>query len=156
MTTKSFIRLMTEIGNEEIFRAARKVPADKLEWSPLDHGRSVLDQLQECSQSPDWCSGLMESRQMPDFNDEFIGAMMAERKQWTTIEECEAACKAKTAKLFEVLETFPESDLDATIQLPFLDRPMTYAELALIHYWNCTYHCGQINYIQTLYGDKTM
>lgn len=156
MDTKTLIKQMTTQATKGFFDAARKVPADKVAWSPMEAGRSVLSQAQEIAQSPAWGAGLMETRTMPDFNREFMANMMAEREQWQTIDACEEECSRRLEKLFEVLDAFPAEDLEATMFLPFGNRDWTFAELAMLHYWNACYHQGQVNYIQTLYGDSSM
>ncbi len=159
MNYQNQIIRLTDETVEGLFRTVRAMPADKLEWKPLDAGRSALDQLQECAQSAGWTTGMVQARAMPPMDAAQMGALMetmgAERKAWTTIDACEAVCREKLAEFYAVVRDFPDEDLDLEIILPFGGgMKKTMADLMVIPYWNMTYHCGQINFIQTLYGDK--
>lgn len=126
-------------------------------WKPLDNGRSALDQLQECAQSPDWYRSILEARNSPKFDPAEMQKMMAERAQWPTIDACEKVCHERAQRLLGVIRTFPNQDLEKTISLPFAENQVfSMADVMLFLYWNLTYHLGQINYIQTLYGDFEM
>lgn len=156
MTVKEFAVILNDSGTASLFQAAKRVPTDKLTWKPLDSGRSVIDILQECAQSPFWAIGMLQNR-TADFDMSFYEKMEAERKTWTTVELCEQNCRTNLKKLYAAIDAFPESDLDQKLTLPFAkDLVMTYAEIMVIHYWNATYHFGQVCYIQTLYGDMNM
>ena len=148
--------LVTETLNavDNLFIDAKKVPADKLEWAPLELGRSVLDQLQECAQAPLWGLGLLESRKFV-WNDEIEAQFAARKATLTTFEACETACRANTARFVEAMKAIKEEEFTQIIQLPFgKSHDWTLAQVLNLHTWNCNYHQGQINYIQTLYGDK--
>ena len=43
---------MTEHVTNELFKIARAMPVDRQTWKPLENGRSALEQLQECAQTP--------------------------------------------------------------------------------------------------------
>lgn len=157
MTAKDLIKAQTERATRELFRVARAVPADKLEWAPMELGRTVLNMLQECAQSPSWCISLLKTRQMPEFTPELMERMNEERRQWTSLEDAESACLKNLEAWRTTVDEFPEAGMHETMTLPFGEpRPWHMYELMLVHYWNCTYHLGQINYIQTLYGDREM
>lgn len=157
MNATVLIEIMTESAVNNLFNAAKKVPADKLDWKPLDTGRSVLDQLQECAMSANWSMMLLRDRAFPDLTTEMMAEYESTRKQWTTIEQCEAACREVTAKLIDAIREFPEADLGIKINVPFgPTHDWSIYDAMGLHAWNCTYHLGQINYIQTLYGDKSM
>ena len=72
---------------DEAFTYAKQVPADKLTWKPLDQGRSVLDQLQELAQSPDYVAGMIRGEKQEPSPDAWE-KMVQERQSWTTIEAC--------------------------------------------------------------------
>jgi hypothetical protein len=147
----------TDKAIEALFRSARAMPVDKLEWSPLDQGRTVLDQLQECAQSPAWFITMLTLHKFPDMTPEDMAKGREARKQWKTIDECEKVCKENSAKLYEVIRGVPEADFMIMVHLPFgegLDMPLM--AIMAAHHWNLVYHNGQVNYIQTLYGDKEM
>lgn len=156
MNIKDLVIRATNHSVDQLFRNARAVPADRLEWSPLDQGRSVLNQLQECAYSASWALGLMEHRKFMD-SPEMWEQLRKEQAALTTVDLCEAKCREMTAKLIQAIEAFPESEYEQTVALPFGGgMVMNMVEIMLIHQWNCDYHNAQICYIQTLYGDKEM
>lgn len=157
MDLKTYMIESTRLAAEDLFKTAREVPADKMDWRPLDKGRSVLDQLQECSQSPLWGATMLNTKKMPDFSPEMMEEFDRARKAHTTLEACHAECKKNQEILFDAIRNFPIEDLEKGLTLPFDGgREFKFHELMAIHRWNCNYHMGQISYIQTLYSDQQM
>ena len=62
MTIKEFIIADAVQSFDNFMVTARKVAADKLDWKPLDNGRSTLDQAQEVALCPTWVPGLLSAR----------------------------------------------------------------------------------------------
>ena len=92
-----------------------------------------------------------------EWNDETREANRKEQAQWTTVDQCES----EYIRRFELVDRFfrsmTDDDLKKTKWLPYNGgRDHTYLEMMDYPRWNCTYHLGQIAYIQTLYGDKEM
>jgi hypothetical protein len=145
-------------ASDEAFKYAKAVPEDKLTWKPLDQGRSVLDQLQELAQAPQYATGMLgggSGASEPGPSD--WEKLVAERQSWTTIEDCEREAKVRLDALFEVIKSFPDEKLTETVWLPYDGgRDFTMQEIMEYPRWNANYHGGQISYIQTLYGDKEM
>jgi hypothetical protein len=137
------------------FKYAKAVPADKLDWAP-DGARSVLSLCRELAHTPTWC--------MSAFNSDpsaWGQATMEGYKQkelaWTTVEHCEAEFNRAFTEVDAFFRGLSDEDLKKTKWLPFGGgRDHTYLEMMDYPRWNCTYHLGQIAYIQTLYGDKQM
>lgn len=151
MTVKEYIITDTQKSLANLFEAARKVPADKHEWKPLDNGRSVLDLAQECALCPLWVPGILTKRSidMADFE-----TAQVEQKKLTTLDACEAAAKANLETMKAAIMAFPDEEMDEEITLPW--GTYTLGEVMGFPAWNLNYHLGQINYIQTLYGDFSM
>lgn len=148
---------VTKKAVDDLFRCARAVPADKLEWSPLDQGRTVLDQLQECAHAPTWFAHILIHRVAPPMTPEDFQKSREARKQWKTIDECEKVCAENGEELYAAVRAVPEADFKQTISLPFGEGfTMSLMEIMAMHHWNAVYHYGQVSYIQTLYGDKEM
>lgn len=136
-----------------LYRAAKRVPADKLEWRPIGQERTVLELLQECAQAPTWYAGWLD----PTFSHGFDGyaELLEERGKWTTLEECERITRENTAMLIEKIKAVPDERLEEEHEMPW-GMKMKILDMLSSHYWNMTYHTGQIYYIQTLYGDMEM
>ena len=140
---------------DALARTAKAMPDDKQTWKPLDEGRSALDQVVECGGGMNlFMSRILQNRALPEMNPREHERMVAEND---TMEKALALLEKGTVALLSAIESFPKEHLGDTIRLPFgggMDR--TFEEVMFMPYWNMTYHTGQINYIQTLYGDREM
>ena len=137
-------------GLERTFLA---MPADKQTWKPLDAGRSALEQVAECAVINGWAAQIFRDRVMPELN---TGTYQGACAALDSADKAVAALRANTESLVSAIESVPDDALGVQIQFPWDDRPGTLAEAMLMAYWNLTYHIGQVNYVQTLYGDKQM
>lgn len=145
-----------ESAARSLFKSARSMPADKLEWSPMEKGRTALNQLQECGGTPRIIPILLrgEGANIPK---DFFDNLKAERATWTTIDACEAAYKASIGPALEAIRQYPDDALDAMLPVPWpFQKEQIASDLILDMYWNMSYHLGQVNYIQTLYDDRVM
>ncbi len=134
---------------EDILRYTRAVSDDRFTWRPSEHARSVLEILQECVAVPLVMRyALLQRPQEPTDVNPFF----AEASQLKTVAECEQALRANTNLLIEAIQNTPDSDLEQTVMLPW-GTPAPIKRVISGHYWNLTYHLGQIAYIQLLYGD---
>ena len=157
MTAQELIAYNNVSNTSSLFRAARKVPADKLEWKPLDEGRSVLDLCQECALSATWPLSLIASDKPFELTPEMMEQFNQAKAALTTIDLCEAAANENVAKLNDVVLGLSDERLKETVAMPMWPGgQMPVTEAVQLHNWNVSYHTGQINYIQTLYGDKGM
>lgn len=147
---------VTQKAADEAFRYAKAVPADKLDWSPLDNGRSVLSQCREMAQCPKWCEDIIQGTS-GNWDEEAMAAVQKEAEQWTTVEACQEECNRRLAKLNEVFKGISDERLNETKWLPYDGgRDFTMIEMMDYPRWNFNYHLGQISYIQCLLGDKDM
>lgn len=147
----------TRDAAKEAFKYAKAVPADKIEWKPLDAGRSVLDICRELTMCPTWAYEIIEGKEQPKWDEETMAAIQKEQSQWTTIEACETECNKRLDKLEGLYKNIADERLANTKWLPFDGgRDFTVEEMMDYPRWNFTYHLGQIAYIQILYGDKEM
>ncbi len=154
MHLKDFIINATSRSVDGIFRTARAMPEDKIEWKPMDQGRTVLDQLQEVAQAANFFSAVLEKKGDPQFSDEYWEQAREERKNWDTLDQCEEICKANTEKLFDHIRSLSDEDIDTTLKFEGSDREYSLADIMNFHLTHLNYHHGQINYMQTLYGDS--
>lgn len=147
----------TQKAADEFFRYALAVPSEKLDWKPLDAGRSVLDQAREVAKCADWTYELIGTDKPFEFDESKMAEQKVEMDEWSTAAECQRACNEKLARLFELYRGLPDARLVDTKWLPFDGgRDFTVAEMMEYPRWNFNYHLGQVAYVQTLYGDKDM
>ena len=152
MRVQDYIADQAREAAAQAFRYAKAVPADKLDWAP-EGGRTVLGMCRELALCPTWA---LVAFGQEIWNDEVQRAAREQEATWTTA----AACEAEFARRFDPLDIFlrgmTDEDLSRTKWLPYNGgRDHTWLEMTDYVRWNCTYHTGQIAYIQTLYGDKT-
>ncbi len=157
MKLQEYMIDVTREAAKAVFRCAKAVPEDKVEWKPLDLGRSVLEQCRELAMCPIWAVDIIDGKQQPEWNEESMAAIKKEQEQWKSVADCEAECNRRLEKLFDLFRNMPDSRLEETKWLPFDGgRDFTMAEMMDYPRWNFNYHLGQISYIQILYGDKEM
>ena len=151
--SKDLIIHMMQGSMGELERTARAVPDDKLDWKPLDNGRTVLDLLGDAAQTPVMVIELLKAPH--DFRPyEVFPKLKAERENWTR-EQCLEKLQSNTAAAIEAIRATPDEDLEKPVTLPFGERSMTLP----LEMWTLMAHrtfvsrFAQINYIQTLYGD---
>lgn len=151
---------MTQESVDTLFRNAHAVPQDKIEWTPGEGMRSVLDLCRECAQSPGFATQILTTRKVDFGVDTLEGdaweEMEKETKAWKTIADCEQVARERTAKFVEAVNAFPEGDLEETIFLPFTDKDHPYWDIMGYPHWNNTWHTGQIAFIQKMLGDHEM
>jgi uncharacterized damage-inducible protein DinB len=156
MKVVDYVADSARVAATEAFRYAAAVPADKLQWVPIEGGRSVLSLVQELGMTPTWQYSVLagpDTEEASQSMEEQV-AMMA---GWATIEACKQQFDERFEKLEAYVRTIPEERFTETKWLPY-DGGRDFTVLEMLDYtrWNCNYHLGQIAYIQTLYGDKEM
>lgn len=152
MTLQGYAIEATRKAVDDLLRFARAVPADKLTWRPAEHARSVLEILQECAILPLGIADYLRERPQAPRD---IRGYFAQMAQLDTFDQCVQALQANSETLYEAIRSVADADLSQTVVMPW-GQTMTLAQLLLTHYWNLTYHLGQIAYIQLLYGDTKM
>lgn len=157
MRFQDYITGATKEAMAQAFRYAKAVPEDKLNWSPLDQGRTVLDLARELARCSAWTTEMLKAGKMPDFTEEAQAREKEINDSLVTLEDCEKHSDANLVELAEVFQTIPDERFTDTMFLPFEGgRDFTIQEIMDYPRWNANYHLGQIGYIQILFGDKEM
>lgn len=151
MFTAADLAAATNAAVDEIIRYVRATPEDRRTWSPLDAGRTMMSQLQECAVATDFFLQHIDLAYTPKYRsmDEAYAAMAG----LNTVDACEAELRSQTALLTARLVALPSEEWDREVTMPW-GKKEKLRTVAFYHYGNLTYHVGQIAYIQTLYGDK--
>ncbi len=157
MTYKEQLTRMTRQAAGSLMTSARAMPEDKLNWKVLDASRTDMDIVQEAAQCGTYTVPMLETRSCPPWDQEAFGKLKKARAQWNTLDRCESEMNRNLEALFAVIESFPEGEMSFEIDLPFAkDLRQSMADLMAYPYWNLVYHLGQVNMVQTLYGDWEM
>ena len=120
---------------------------DKATWSPLDKGRTAVNQVAECALIAGGVSGILHAKSAESLDMSGFGQAIAALA--TDAESVLAALATNADSLCAAIATLTEADYAITVQMPW-GATYTLSEVAMLVYWNNTYHEGQINYIATL------
>lgn len=151
--SNEIIAKMIELGRDELVRTARAVPDDKLEWKPLDNGRTVLDLIAEAAQTPVLVTRLLESNGEEQPSYEKYQALQFEAADWTR-DECLEKLRSNTDAVIAAIRAAPAEKLEEPLHLEIgggMTLPL--GVWILMTYRTFMSRTAQINYIQTLYGD---
>ena len=143
----------TQKSTQLLATSALAIPIDKRAWSPGGVARTTISILQECATFPTFTVLTLANRRMP--NEAEIQALVGDVDlKAASLETLIEVMNRQTEKLVESIKAFPEADLEKEMTFPW----GTYTMLGVMgfHYWNNTYHLGQINYLQMILGDAEM
>ena len=143
-TVQDYVSKATTKAANDLITAVENLPEDKRGWSPMDKGRSALDQAAECAILNAFTVSLLETKVFAsDFDYEAFTAKKQElAKDWNALKEL---LLTNTALATAAIEAVPDSDLDIEVAMPW----GTYTIGSIMNYpcWNMSYHEGQTNYI---------
>lgn len=153
MNANELLIYLTRRQIKDTFNAARKLPADKLDWKPSPGSRSALDQLQEVATALDMVWSAYTDRKVTWSEEKFL-QWKEERRKTADLDELEKMAMSDVERLAGFLETFDPSDFTAPVELPW---PINYtlADCLAHTFWNGAYHEGQINAIAALLEDPS-
>ena len=155
MSLKQYLIDNNNMQSAQFFAAVDKVPADKLDWKPLDNGRSALDIAAEVAMSTTWPMAFMPGAPKFEMSDEVMAKYNEEKNTLTTVEACKAKAAAGLAQTNAALEGISDDQLAEAIEVFFSPAPLPRSAALSAFADNARYHTGQVNYIQTLYGDMS-
>lgn len=155
MTYQERIIRITRDAVESVVRNIRAMPEDRLTWQPAPTTRTALDIFQECAGAAGFFAGILRERKSAPFTPETLDRMREQRQAWSTLEEAERALRTRSEDFYAAVAAVPDEDLDVQVEMPW-GQTQTLAEVMGLHFWNLTYHTGQLAYIQRLYGDVEM
>lgn len=152
--TKQLILSLTQQGIRILTNTFTHVPDDKLQWKPLDNGRTALDLYSEAAQACGMIARFVTSDLEEKPSREVFKRHREERAGWMR-ETALATMEANGAALVAAIESLSEEQLAAPVTLEFGSTATTnpLGEWIMIAYRACLARFAQINYIQTLYGD---
>ena len=135
---------MMHEGTDSLWRSVKAMPTEKLTWKPSETSRTAQELLAEIVMTTGYTAKLVKVQKDPG---------MGETEQAVqTVEELEKAHRANVELFLQAVKGLPEEKFLEKIELPW--GSMTFLSAISYAYWNLMYHLGQINYIQTMYGDQ--
>lgn len=151
MTATELLIRLTQRELDSLFKAARALPADKLDWKPAPGARSALDQLQEVATFYTTFKSSHDERRF-EWSQEKFADWKAERAKITDLDELERITRESYAEVVEKVAALSPEDLSLPVEVPFPGE-YTLADIYSYYYWNASYHEGQITYIATLLAE---
>ena len=146
---QTLVAWRTQRGCENLIASMLAMPEDKRNWKPMGTGRTVNDLLMECILvNLKWAATLRNRAYTR------VGSEIAEPLRGISADSQSLIdhLNQSTAELIDAIRSVRDDELVEMIKTPFGSYSL--ADCCLIAYWNSVYHEGQINYIQTLYGDQ--
>jgi uncharacterized damage-inducible protein DinB len=148
---------LTQQAADKLVTNLNAMPADKHQWKPLEQGRTAQHQILECVVINGMAAQILRDKAFPSMEGADWGQVFAKAAaENDTPEKLMASFTKATGDLIAATKAFPQASLDDSVMVPFDGSTRTWGEILFFPYWNMTYHEGQINYIQTLYGDTDM
>jgi hypothetical protein len=155
VTYQERIVSITREAVESVVRNVRAMPEDRLTWQPAPTARTAMDIFQECAGAPGMFARILRERRSVDMTPETFGKMREERQAWNTVDKAEEVLRSRSEDLYAAILAVPDEDLGVEVRMPWGEMSPL-AHVMVFHYWNLTYHFGQLAYIQRLYGDVEM
>lgn len=154
MKLQDFVVRQTQKALLDLVRSVEALPEEKEDWVPAEGMRSALSMMQEVAVAPEFHIHLLRGGVLsPGFHTE----LREKAEGLRTVRECIDLAQLNTMQLCAAVMDFPEDRLDDEVVLPFGGgMTMSMADVVSQHYWNMTYHLGQVNAIQTALGDFVM
>jgi hypothetical protein len=110
----------------------------------------------ELAMTPVWAVQVI-SESDADWSEETAAQQKQLMASWGTVAECKAQFEKNFPAWDSIVRNMSKEKFSETKWLPYNGgRDHTYLEMLDYVRWNCSYHLGQIAYIQTLYGDRNM
>ena len=141
--------------HEALLRSLETTPDDRLHWAPSSTARTIAQQVAHCAHA----IGMIEAQIRGEAfrhrtTDEADRAFRDWEQSFSTREELAALVKAQCDSYTSYLDSLSEAELEGFWVLPFglglAPRSATLSVPAL----HTRSHIAQIDYIQTIYGDR--
>lgn len=155
MNTYVEVCMASAVQEMEMFlRNFSKVPDDRLNWTIAPNAKSPLRIAAHTALYAGRFAAMMRERALP--KPENMAAWLAKREAEEAAvisrEAMEEIFRAGTAEVLAVLESLTDEDLAVTLDSG-QGWTMPLSHLAKLPGWHATLHCGQIDFLQTCWGD---
>ena len=144
------------IGGMDMFlRNFAHVPDDKLNWKPTPTAKSALRVAAHTALYAGRFAKMIKDRQLPrpDNIEEWVAKNNAEESAIVDRNEIERVFREGTAAVIEAVDSLTPEELDSVLDSG-QGFKMEMRQLINLPGWHATLHLGQIDYLQTCYGDQ--
>lgn len=142
-------------GMEFFLRNFAHVPEDRLHWTPTPTAKSAIRVAAHTALYAGRFAAMIRDRSLPapENLDGWVAKNNAEEVAISSREEMERAFREGTAEVVAALDALIPEDLELILDSgQGWATPMT--QLIALPGWHATLHAGQIDYLQTCWGDQ--
>ncbi|MCS6902746.1 MAG: DinB family protein [Candidatus Bipolaricaulota bacterium] len=127
--------------SELLLKAARAVPKDKQNWKPMPTGKSAHEILAHLGMANYFFAALLK------------GAAPAQMNEPKTYDDALKLFEQSKSELTQTIRSMPPAQFDEKRTMPWGEE-RSIKDLITSPMPHMAYHWGQINYLQTLWGDQ--
>jgi hypothetical protein len=143
-------------SNMEFFlRNFSHVPDDKLTWTPTPTAKSAIRIAAHTALYAGRFARMIEDRKLPQVDNlsEWLAQREAEEIAITSRTEMETIFRKGTDEVLAALDSLTPVEIGLTLDSG-LGFSMPMIQLMNLPGWHATLHAGQIDYLQTCWGDQ--
>jgi hypothetical protein len=141
--------------NERLLRNLAKTPDDRLNWSPTTTARTPLQLVAHCAFSMGFITTMLKGTPYPaKTTAQADGEFLELERDITTREQALSLWESRFKQYMMFLSSLQPEQMDTLVTLPFEmgALPMHYmAGMGAVH---TREHVAQLEYLQTIYGDR--
>lgn len=141
--------------NERLLRNLAKTPDDRLNWSPAPTARTPLHLVAHCAFSLGFITTMLEGTPYPAKTTAQADADFLEmEREITTREQALSLWENRFQRYISFLNALQTDQMETMVALPFGmgELPMHYmVGMGAVH---TREHVAQLEYLQTIYGDR--
>ncbi|HLO98827.1 MAG TPA: DinB family protein [Fimbriimonas sp.] len=148
-------KLTAEQGMDMFLRNFSHVPDDKLHWKVTPTAKSALHIAAHTALYNHKFAKMIREKKVPVVGnlDEWLAQQSADEEAITSRAEMERVFRAGLAEVLEALDTLTEEDVSLEIDSG-QGWSMSMGFLMRLPGWHATLHLGQIDFLQTCWGDQ--
>lgn len=137
---------------EMFLRNLSHVPADKLDWSPCPTSRSAFQIAAHVAGYSGAFASVIRAGVFPASGDEFLAPINATISQIETVGQATEVLRQGIADTLSALDTVQSDQIERAIETPIGTTPFRFfLTIPSVH---LVLHTGQIDYLQTCWGDQ--
>jgi len=140
---------ITREQTRQLTLALEFIPQERRHWVPRGCAKTPQDIYLECAGTYLWAAKFLRKEPL-DWSQ-----ALPKAKDCPGLEEAKGLMEKYQQEFFTALDDLDESRLGETAEMPWGEKMSLGQYIFLPSYHTC-YHCGQLNYIQTLLGDGEM
>lgn len=133
-----------------LIATAEYMPSEKLEWQAMGKARTALDIVQECAAVNARWSLMLPIREWVEWDADKYREHI---KDMDTLEKAVEGLRRDTQLFVDAVLRIRDEELNDPVKLPWGNYSL--ADCTMHALWHMSYHEGQLNYIQLLYGDDS-